>query len=117
VRNVEAEVIGDPVADLLDAALVATGAEVTGLTGECEELFVTAVRALEAGEPGGEIPATVELIDDGNGIFTERAVGLAVGGFVFGLKVFPTVVDDLPERRGARAARAVDGRHYCSFEQ
>jgi hypothetical protein len=114
VRDVEADVVGDPVASLFDLALVAGRAEVAGFAGEGEELFVAAVRALEAGEAGGEITAFVELIDYGDGVLAEGAVGSAVAGFVFGQKWRPSVVDDLPEWRGSGAAWAVDGRHACS---
>jgi len=114
VRDVEADVVGDPVASLFDLALVAGRAEVAGFAGEGEELFVAAVRALEAGEAGGEITAFVELVDYGDGVLAEGAVGSAVAGFVFGQKWRPSVVDDLPEWRGSGAAWAVDGRHACS---
>ena len=46
---------GDPCAGLADPALMTGGAEVAGFAGECEELFVAAIRALEAGEPCGEV--------------------------------------------------------------
>ena len=49
VRKVVAHGVGDPVADPADAALVAAGAEVAGLAGEGEELFVAAAGALEGG--------------------------------------------------------------------
>jgi hypothetical protein len=97
VGHVEADVVGDPAAGLFDFALVAARAEVAGLAGKGEELFVTAVRALEACEPGGEVPAFVELIDHGDGFFTQGAVGFAVNGFVLGEERSPAVVDDLPE--------------------
>jgi hypothetical protein len=87
---------------------------VAGFAGEGEELFVAAVRALEAGEAGGEVAAFVELIDYGDGVFAQGAVGLAVDGLVFGEKWGPGVVDDLPEWGGSGAAWAVDGRHECS---
>ena len=56
---------------------------------------MAAVRALEAGETGGEVAAFVELID--HGAFAERAVGLAVRGLVVCEERSPAVVDDLPE--------------------
>jgi hypothetical protein len=59
VRQVEADGVGDPVAYPADAALVAAGAEAPGLTGEGEELLVTAAGTLEAGEAGGEVAAAV----------------------------------------------------------
>jgi hypothetical protein len=37
---------------------------------------------LETGEPGGEVAAFVELIDHGDGVFAEGAVGFAMAGFV-----------------------------------
>ena len=39
---------------------------------------MAAVRAVEAGEPGGEVAAFVELVDYGNGVFAQGAVGFAV---------------------------------------
>ena len=98
VRDVEADVVGDPVADLFDLALVAARAEVAGFAGKGEELFVTAVGAVETGESCREVAAFVELIDHGDGVFAQGAVGFAVVGFVLGEKWGPGVVDDLPER-------------------
>ena len=49
---------GDPVANGAGAALVASGAEVATFAGEGEQAFVTAIRALEAGEARGEVAAT-----------------------------------------------------------
>ncbi len=56
---------GDPAAGAADAALVAGGAEVAALAGEGEQFFVTTVRAVEAGETGGEVAATEEGLDGG----------------------------------------------------
>ncbi len=120
VGDVETDRVGDPVADAADAPLMAGGAEVAGLAGEGEELFVTAVRALQTCEAGSEIAATVELIDDVDAVGRERSVDPAMTGFVTGEEVVPGVVDDLPERRGTRASGAVNGwRHQvnCSYEQ
>ena len=111
VREVEAHGVGDPVADPADAALVAAGAEVPCLAGEGEELLVPAVRALQAGEAGGEIAAALELIDDGHRVVAQRPVGLAVGGLVFGAEVAPSVVDDLPQWRSAGSPGLIDGWH------
>jgi hypothetical protein len=106
---------GDPVAGGTDAPLVAGRADVAGLAGEGEEALVAAVGALEAGEAGGEITAAQEGFDGGDGLGAERAERLAVAGFVLGEEVVPAVVDELPEGRGAGAARLVDGRHKeCS---
>jgi len=52
----------------LFSALVAGGAEVAGLAGEGEELFVAAIGAMEAGEASGEIAAPEESADGGDGI-------------------------------------------------
>ena len=109
VGNVVADGGGDPLAGLADAALVAGGAEVAGLAGEGEELFVTAFGAMEAGEAGGEIAAPEKGADGGDGIGAQWPHGAAVVLFVAGKEIVPSVVDDLPERRGARAARVVDG--------
>jgi hypothetical protein len=67
VRDIETNLVGDPVAGLLDLALVATGAEAAGHAGEGEQLFVAAVGASEAGDAGGEVAKAVELVDDGDG--------------------------------------------------
>ena len=87
------------------------GAEVPCLAGEGQQFFVAAIGALETGKAGGEIAAAVELVDDGHGIPSERAVRLPVDGFVSGHEVVPGMVDDLPERRSAGASRAVDRGH------
>ncbi len=60
--------MGNPVAGLPHASLVAGGAEVAALAGEGEELFVPAVRALQTGETGGEVAAAVEVLDDSAGV-------------------------------------------------
>ena len=86
-----------PVADAADALLMAGGAEVAGFAGEGEEFFVTAVRALQAGEAGSEIAATVELIDDVDAVGRERSVDPAMTGLVVGEEIVPGVVDDLPK--------------------
>jgi len=107
---------GDPSAGLPDAALVAGGAEVAGLAGEGEELFVAAVGAMEAGEAGGEVAAAEEGADGGDGIGAQRSHGAAVVGFASGEEVVPGVVDELPEGRGARATGVVDGGHEGPWE-
>ena len=111
VGDVEADGAGDPVAGLADAALVAGRAEVAGLAGEGEEFLVAVVRAVEAGEAGGEVAAAVELLDDGDGVGAEGAVDRAVDGLVAGEEGLPGGLHDLPERGGAGTARAVDGGH------
>ena len=65
VRYVVADGGGDPCAGLAGAALVAGGAEVAGLAGEGEELFMAAIGAMEAGEAGGEVAAAEEGADGG----------------------------------------------------
>jgi hypothetical protein len=60
VRNFAADRIGDPSSNGAGAALVADGAEVAAPAGEGEQVLVTAVGTLEAGEPGGEFTATEE---------------------------------------------------------
>jgi len=117
VRDFVADGGGDPSAGLADAALVAGGAEVAGLAGEGEELFVAALGAMEASEARGEIAAPKEGADGGDGIGAQRSHGAAVVLFVAGDEIVPGVVDDLPEGRGARAARAVNRGHKgCSWE-
>ena len=98
VRHLEADIVGDPVAQGADAALVATGAEMPGLAGEGEELFVATVGALEPGESGGEIAAAVKLVHHRHGVPAQRAVSLAMAGFVVGDKLVPGIMDDLPQR-------------------
>ena len=95
--NFVADRVGDPVAGGADATLMAGGAEVAGLAGEGEETFVTAVRALEAGEAGGEIATAEKGLDGGDGGRWERAEGFAVVFLVVGEEVVPAVVDELPE--------------------
>ncbi len=85
------------------------------LAGEGEEAFVTAVWAMESREAGGEIAAAEERLDGASGGGVERAEGLAVFSLVVGEEFVPAVVDELPQRRGARAAGLVDGGHKeCS---
>ena len=75
-----------------------TRAVASGFAGEGEEFLVTAVRAMEAGESLGEIPATIELLDDFDGFGTEWSMTFPVGSFVLGLEIIPPMVDDLPKR-------------------
>lgn len=115
VGNFVADGGGDPFAGGADAALVTGGAEVAALAGEGEKSFVTAIRALQAGEAGGKVAAAEEGLDGGDGGRWERAEGFAVFRFVVGEEVVPAVVDELPEGRGAGASGLVDGRHNkCS---
>ena len=115
VRDVVANGGGDPFAGLPCTALVAGGAEVAGLAGEGEELFLPALGAVEAGEASGEITAPEKGADGGDGLGAQWSHRTAVAPFVVGDEIVPSVVDDLPEGGGARAARMVDGRHAkCS---
>ena len=115
VRDFVADGGGDPVAGGADAALVAGGAEVAALAGEGEEAFVATIRALEAGEAGGEVATAEKGLDGGDGGRRERAEGFTVVFLVVGEEVIPAVVDKLPEGRGAGTTRLVDGRHKkCS---
>jgi hypothetical protein len=115
VGDFVADAGGNPIADGAGAALVAGGAEVAALAGEGEQAFVATVRALEAGESGSEVAATEEGLHGGDGGGVERTEGLPVVFFVTNAEVVPTMVDDLPEGRGAGAAGLVDGRHKeCS---
>ena len=116
VRDFVADGGGNPTAGLADAALVAGGAEVAGLAGEGEELFVAAIGTMEAGEAGGEIAAPKEGADGGDGIGAQWSHGAAVVLFVACDEIVPGVADELPEGRGARAARAVDGGHECPWK-
>ena len=111
VWNLEAEGAGNPVAGGADLPLMATGTEVARLAGEGEEALVSAVRTLESRKSGSEVAAAVELADDVDGVGAEGTVDGAVTLFVAGDEIRPAVVDDLPEGRGAGAARAVDRGH------
>lgn len=113
VGDVVAEGVADPVAGGADTALMAGGAEVATLAGEGEELFVAAIGALKAGETSGEVAAAVEAIDDGNGIAAEGSVGLAMAVLVGGEEFAPSVVNNLPEGRGARREGAGAGRWWA----
>jgi hypothetical protein len=53
----------------------------------------------------------MELPDDVDRVVAEGTVDRAVAFLVAGEKIGPTMVDDLPKRRGAGTARAVDGGH------
>jgi len=87
----------------------------TAGAGEGEEAFVATIRALEAGEAGSEVAATEKGLDGGDGCWVEWAERFAVVCFVVGEEVVPSVVDELPEGRGAGSAGLVDGRHKeCS---
>jgi hypothetical protein len=106
---------GDPLANGAGAALVAGGAEVSALAGEGEEAFVATIRALEAGEAGGEVAAAEKGLDGGDGCWVEWAEGFAVMFLGVGEEVIPAVVDKLPEGRGAGTTGLVDGGHKeCS---
>jgi len=97
---------------------MAAGAEVPRLAGEGEEALVAAVRALQSSEPSREVAAAVELADDGDGVLAEGTMDGAVAGFVACLEVGPTTMDELPKRRSAGTARALDGGHKnCLLEQ
>ena len=98
VRNLKADLVGDPIAQGADTALVATGAEMPSLAGEGEQLFVPTFGAQEPGKSGGEVAAAVELIDHCDGIPAQRAIGPAMAGFVVGDELVPGTVDDLPQR-------------------
>ena len=85
------------------AALVARGAETALLAGKCEEEFVIAVGAAEAGEAGVEVAAVEEGVDGGGGFGGEA-------GDVSGM-----IVENLPEGRSAGLAGTVaDADHLGS---
>jgi hypothetical protein len=56
---------------------------------------VAAIRALKAGESRGDVATFVELIDHGDGVGAEGAIGFAVDGFILGEEWDPGVVGDL----------------------
>jgi hypothetical protein len=98
VGDLVADGVGDPFADGAGATLVAGGAEVAALAGEGVQAFVAAVWALETCEAGGEVAATEEGLEGGDGVGAEWAEGLAVLLFVVCEEIVPAVVDELPER-------------------
>ena len=104
VGDVVADGTGDPFAGAPDAALVAGGAEVTGLAGEGEEALVAAIGAVEPGEAGGEIPAAEKGLDGGDGLVAQRAEVPAMASLVLGEEVVPAVMDELPEGRSLGTA-------------
>ena len=72
---------------------------------------------VKSGEAGGEVAAAEEGADGGDGIGAQRSHRAAVVLFVGGEEVVPGVVDDLPQGRCTRAARAVNRGHKgCSWE-
>ena len=75
-----------------------------------------AFRAMQPGEALGEIATAIVFFDDLDSISAERAVGFAVVGFVIGLELVPTLVDDLPKRGGSGPARMINSRNDCLFE-
>ena len=77
---------------------------------------MAAVGAMQPGEALGEVTTAVEFFDDLNSIGAEGPVGFAVVGFVMGLELVPTLVDDLPKRGSSGAARMINSRHDCLFE-
>ena len=87
--NIETNGLGDPVSGLANSALMTARAEVAGFAGEGEEFLVSAIGAEDAGESGGEISASVELVYDINRVWTERTVYYAVSGFVIALELSP----------------------------
>ncbi len=78
---------------------------------KARSFFVDALGAMKAGEAGSEITAPEESADGGDGIGTQWSHGAAVVLFVAGDEIVPGVTDDLPEGRGARAARMMDRGH------
>jgi hypothetical protein len=88
---------------------------VTALACEGEEALVAAIGTEETGEAGGEIAAAEEVADGGQDIGAERPHGGTVGFLVARDKGVPSGGDDLPEGRGAGAARLIDRWHKeCS---
>jgi hypothetical protein len=67
VGDCVADCVGDPLTHGAGATLVAGRAEVAALAGEGEEAFVATIRALEAGEAGGEVAAAEKGLDGGDG--------------------------------------------------
>ena len=98
VRNIEGDVPGDPIGGFESSSLMARRTESTSFAGECEEFFVSTIRAVQTGKALSEIAATVVFFDNLNGVSAERAVGFPVVGLVLGLELVPTLVDDLPKR-------------------
>jgi len=64
MRDRGQHILGDPVAKLQDALLVAGGAEVPALAGEGQEVFVAARITADPREAFGEVTAGEEFLDD-----------------------------------------------------
>jgi hypothetical protein len=87
--NIKTNGLSNPVSGLANAPLMAARAEVAGFAREGEEFFVSAIGTKDAGESGGEVAATVELVDDIDGVGAQWTVGFPVSGFVVALKFAP----------------------------
>ena len=115
VRDGMADGSGDPCAGVEGAALVAGGTEVAGFAGEGEQMLVTAVRAEESSEAGGQVAAAKEVFDVFDGLGTQWAHGGTVAFFVAGEEFLPDAANNLPQWRGPRAAGLVEGGHAGSW--
>jgi hypothetical protein len=71
---------------------------------------------MEAAEAGCEVAAAEEGADGGDRLGAQRPHGTAVVLFVAGEEIVPGVINNLPEGRGARAARVVDRGHERRWE-
>lgn len=95
-----AQVVGDEGGLGEGATLVAGGAQATLLAGKREEIFVAAVWAMKSREAGVEIATLEELRDGGRGFGMQKR------------KFVRVIVEDLPDRGGARLAGAVAGADH-----
>ena len=64
VVNLLEDIHAEPLAELHDAFLVAGGTKMTALAGKCQEVFMTAVFTLHAGEAVVQIAAVEVPVND-----------------------------------------------------
>jgi hypothetical protein len=88
---------------------------VAGFAGEGEEVLVAATGAEESGETGGEVAAAEEVLDVRDSVGAQGAHGVTVVLFVASDEIVPTMVNQLPEGRGAGAAGFWAGRMHPDF--
>ena len=77
---------------------------------------MTTVGAVEPGEALSEIATAIEFLNDFDCVGPERSVNFPGRSFVLSLEIIPSVMDDLPKRRGTWAARSIDRLHKCLSE-
>ncbi len=76
---------------------------------------MAATGAEESGEAGGEVAAAEEVFDVSDGVGAQGPDGGMVVLFVAGEEIVPTMVNQLPEGRGAGAAGFWAGRIHPDY--